>query len=168
MAMDVEQLRFPAGDAIPNNPVLPALVYRGVLNPGPTEAERVFTGNGWGGTWRSTVLPYHHFHSTSHEALGIAAGRATLALGGPQGNELEVSAGDVLVLPAGTGHRRVGSSDDFLVVGAYPRGQEDYDLLRGDPAELEEAVANVERVELPVTDPVDGEDGPLVELWGVR
>ncbi len=166
--MDVEQLRFPAGDAIPNNPRLPALAYRGVLAGGAAEAERVFTGNGWGGTWRSTVLPYHHFHSTSHEALGVAAGRATLALGGPQGHELQVSAGDVLVLPAGTGHKRVGSSDDFLVVGAYPRGQEGYDLLRGDPAELEEAVANIERVALPATDPVDGENGPLVELWGVR
>jgi uncharacterized protein YjlB len=54
------------------------------------------------------------------------------------------------------------------VVGAYPRGQEDYDLLRGDPAELEEAVANIERVELPAADPVHGENGPLVELWGVR
>jgi len=86
--MDVEQLRFPAGDAIPNNPRLPALAYRGVLAGRAAEAERVFTGNGWGGTWRSTVLPYHHFHSTSHEALGVAAGRATLALGGPQGHVL--------------------------------------------------------------------------------
>ncbi len=82
--------------------------------------------------------------------------------------QLSFPTGDVLVLPAGTGHKRVGSSDDFLVVGAYPRGQEDYDLLRGDPAELEEAVANIERVELPATDPVGGEIGPLVELWGVR
>jgi uncharacterized protein YjlB len=163
--VEVEQLRFPAGDAIPNNPNLPVVVYRGVLS---SNVEGTFTENGWGGTWRSSVFPFHHFHSTSLEALGVAAGQATLALGGPQGDELAVSAGDVLVLPAGTGHKRVGSSDDFQVVGAYPPGQEDYDLLRGDPAELEQAVANIEQVKLPATCPVAGEDGPLVEAWGVR
>ena len=163
--MDVEQLRFPRGDQIPNNPSLPVLAYRGPLS---SDAEQTFIDNGWGGTWRSNVFPFHHFHSTSHEALGVAAGRATLALGGPQGEEIEVSAGDALVLPAGTGHKRVESSADFQVVGAYPPGQEDYDLLRGDPAELEQAVANIEQVELPATCPVGGEDGPLVEAWSLR
>jgi uncharacterized protein YjlB len=162
--VDVEQLRFPAGDAIPNNPSLPVLAYRDALS----DPERSFRENGWGGTWRSTVFPFHHFHSTSHEALGVAAGRATLALGGPQGEEVAVRSGDLLVLPAGTGHKRVDSSDDFLVVGAYPPGQEDYDLLRGDPAELEQAVANIERVELPAMCPVAGENGPLVDAWNVR
>jgi uncharacterized protein YjlB len=162
--VDVEQLRFPRGDSIPNNPHLPVLAYRGALEGDP---EQLFIANGWGGTWHSSVFPFHHFHSTSHEALGVARGRATLMLGGPQGEEIEVSAGDALVLPAGTGHRRVSSSDDFQVVGAYPPGQEDYDLLRGDPAELEMAVANVERVELPAMDPVAGEQGPLVDAWGV-
>jgi uncharacterized protein YjlB len=165
--MEVEQLRFPAGDAIPNNPNLPALAYRGAFSGGASEIERTFRENNWGGSWRSSVFTFHHFHSTSHEALGVAAGRATLALGGPQGEEVEVSAGDVLVLPAGTGHKRVESSDDFLVVGAYPPGQEDYDLLRGDPAELEEALDNIERVELPPTCPVAGEEGPLVDAWGL-
>jgi uncharacterized protein YjlB len=166
--MDVERLRFPAGDSIPNNPTLPVLAFRGVLNGGAAGAERLFIEHGWGGTWRSTVFPFHHFHSTSHEALGVAAGEATLALGGPQGEEVQVSAGDVLVLPAGTGHKRLGSSDDFLVVGAYPHGQEDYDLLRGSPGELKQAVANIERVELPAMCPVAGESGPLVAAWGVR
>jgi len=162
--MDVEQLRFPAGDAIPNNPRLPALAYRGVLAGRAAEAERVFTGNGWGGTWRSTVLPYHHFHSTSHEALGVAAGRATLALGGPQGHELQVSAGDVLGLPAGTGHKRVDSSDDFLVVGAYPRGQHP-DMCRADADSRDRALANIAAVALPEADPVTGRADPLLLCW---
>jgi uncharacterized protein YjlB len=140
------------------------LAYRGAFQGDP---EQLFIENGWGGTWHSKVLPFHHFHSTSHEALGVVAGEATLALGGPQGEEVHVSAGDALVLPAGTGHKRVASSEDFQVVGAYPPGQEDYDLLRGDPAELEMAVANIERVELPGTDPVAGEQGALVDVWGV-
>jgi uncharacterized protein YjlB len=162
--VDVVQLRFPRGNAIPNNPTLPVLAYRGAF---PGDPERLFVENGWGGTWHSNVFPFHHFHSTSHEALGVASGDATLVLGGPQGQEVELHAGDALVLPAGTGHKRVFSTEDFQVVGAYPPGQEDYDLLRGDPAELEMALANIERVELPVTDPVAGEQGPLVELWGV-
>ena len=167
--MDVEQLRFPTGDEIPNNPDLPVLAYRGVeeVVRDADACEGLFAANGWGGMWRDSVLPYHHFHSTSHEALGVAAGRATLALGGPQGEEVRVAAGDVLVLPAGTGHKLVEVSDDFLVVGAYPPGQEDYDMRRGDPAELDEVRRNIERVAPPPADPVAGATGPLADAWGL-
>jgi uncharacterized protein YjlB len=85
-------------------------------------------------------------------------------LGGPEGRRFELRAGDVVVLPAGTGHRNLGSSPDLLVVGAYPNGM-DWDLRRGDPAEHEEVLANIARVPLPGHDPVRGEGGPLVELW---
>lgn len=165
--MEVQQLTFAPGEAIPNNSGLPVLVYDGVEQAagGPGAAEQMFAVNGWGGTWRSTVFLFHHFHSTSHEVLAVVAGNATLALGGPQGEELAVSAGQVLVLPAETGHKRVQSSEDFLVVGAYPPGQEDYDLRRGDPSELAEALRNIAAVDMPATDPVTGEGGPLIEAW---
>jgi uncharacterized protein YjlB len=71
------------------------------------------------------------------------------------------------VLPAGTGHKRQAASDDLLVIGAYPTGQEHYDLRRGDPEELEEAERNIAAVPLPATDPVDGAEGPLVESWAL-
>ena len=85
-----------------------------------------------------------------------------MVLGGPQGRQFEVAAGDVLVLPAGTGHCNAGSSPDLLVVGAYPNGMR-WDLRRGDPAEHDEVLANIARVPLPDEDPVGG--GKLIELW---
>jgi uncharacterized protein YjlB len=155
-----EELRFADDGAIPNHPRYPALVHSAALDPegGPEAAEALFARNGWVPAWRSGIFPFHHFHSTAHEALAIVAGGATVELGGPRGRALEVRAGDVLVLPAGTGHRR--ARGELLVVGAYPPGQ-DWDLLRGDPAEHDAAVANIARVPDPPADPVTG--GPI---WG--
>jgi uncharacterized protein YjlB len=85
-------------------------------------------------------------------------------LGGPRGQSFEIGQGDVLVLPAGTGHCNLGSSADLLVIGAYPNGMP-WDIRRGDPAEHDEAVANIRAVPLPDADPVEGPQGPLNELW---
>ena len=162
--MTPETHRFADDGAIPNSP-LPALVYHGVeAATQAADCEALFGANGWGGHWRSGILYEHHFHSTAHEALGIVAGRASVMLGGPGGERLEIGAGDVLVLPAGTGHCRLESSGDLLVVGAYPPGQA-WDMRYGDPGEHDEVLANIAAVALPQTDPVLGVDGPLVELW---
>lgn len=159
---DPETLVFADDGAIPNHPTFAVLAYRAVptVADGPEAAEALFERNRWVPQWRSGILGFHHFHSTAHEALAIAAGGTTVQLGGPSGPVLEVRAGDVLVLPAGTGHCRLGSADDLLVVGAYPPGQ-DWDLRRGDPREHDEAVANIARVPDPEADPVTG--GPI---WG--
>ena len=123
--MTPETHRFADDGAIPNSP-LPALVYHGVeAATQAADCEALFGANGWGGHWRSGILYEHHFHSTAHEALGIVAGRASVMLGGPGGERFEIGAGDVLVLPAGTGHCRLESSDDLLVVGAYPPDGQD-------------------------------------------
>lgn len=150
---------------IPNSP-LPVLVYHGVAGATDAEAcEALFAGNGWLGAWRDGIFSFHHFHSTAHEVLGIVSGSVAVVLGGPSlGRRFDLRRGDVVVLPAGTGHCNAGSSSDLLVVGAYPNGMR-WDLRRGDPAEREEVLANIRRVPLPRADPVSGPSGPLTSLW---
>jgi uncharacterized protein YjlB len=159
-----ETQSFEDDGGIPNSR-LPALVYHGVPEARrATDCEQLFAGNDWLGAWRNGIYPFHHFHSTSHEVLGIVSGRAIVMLGGPEGREFEIQRGDVLVLPAGTGHCNLRASDDLLVIGAYPDGMS-WDLRRGDPAEHDEAVANIEAVPMPRADPVEGSGGSLIEAW---
>jgi uncharacterized protein YjlB len=122
---------FEDDGGIPNSR-LPVLVYSGALerDADAGACEKLFAGHGWMGAWRDGIYPFHHFHSTAHEVLGIAAGSAAVMLGGPGGQRFELRCGDVVVLPAGTGHCNLGSSPDLLVVGAYPNGM-DWDLCRG-------------------------------------
>ena len=157
--MQLETWQAPPGDRIPNNPRFPALIYNGVdgAAAGADAARQLFARHGWGGSWVNGVFEFHHFHSTSHEALAVVGGQATIELGGPQGEAFDVSVGDVLVLPAGTGHRRASSRAGFTVVGAYPAGQEDYDLLRGDsPEEVAAARERIAALPAPPGDPVGG------------
>src|SRR3954462_1915289 len=159
--MRLETWSAPPGEQIPNHPAFPVLVYRGVdaAARGADAARALFADHGWGGSWVDGVFDFHHFHSTSHEALAVVAGAATLELGGPQGQAFDVAAGDVLVLPAGTGHRRATARDGFQVVGAYPAGQEDYALLRAADQEARDRTAALPP---PAEDPVGG-DG--VATW---
>jgi uncharacterized protein YjlB len=164
LAVPVESHLFDDDGGIPNSP-LPTLIYHDVeaaREAAPCEA--LFDGNTWVPEWRDGIFSFHHFHSTAHEVLGIVAGRATLMLGGPSGRAFEVERGDVLVLPAGTGHCNQGSSGDLLVIGAYPDAMR-WDIRRGDPAEHDEVVANIRAVPLPRADPVEGPDGQLTQLW---
>jgi uncharacterized protein YjlB len=164
---DPETYFFEDDGAIPNSP-LPVLVYQDVAEArDPAGCEALFAANGWRGAWRNGIFSFHHFHSTAHEVLGIVAGSASVVLGGPSvGRQFEVGGGDVLVLPAGTGHFNAGSSD-LLVVGAYPDGMR-WDIRRGDPAEHDEVIANIRAVPLPSADPVSGDGGPLTRLWSAR
>lgn len=153
---------------IPNNASLPLIIYKKVfVLPDDDPAgvfEQLFETNGWGGTWRNGIYGYHHYHSTAHEVLGIARGRAKVQLGGERGIVQDVEAGDVVVIPAGVAHKNLGASSDFLVVGAYPAGQH-YDMNYGKPGERPRADRNIAEVPLPDSDPVYGKDGPLVEHW---
>ena len=168
LEVQVQEYLFEDDGRIPNNPNLPLLVYPRVLYEAeqqPSRSKKLLAKNGWGGAWVDGVFSYHHYHSTSHEVLCALSGRASIAFGGPEGETVEVQAGDVVVIPAGVGHRNGGSSGDFSVVGAYPRGQESYDLRTGEEGERPEVLENIRDVPLPEADPLFGEDGPLLRHW---
>ncbi len=166
MNVRAEPIQFPDDGAIPNNR-LPLLLYRkvwpaaGDLAP---QIEETFLGNDWRGLWRNGVFPYHHYHSTSHEVLGVYAGSAVVQFGGESGSQLEVSAGDVVVIPAGVGHKRIRASGDFAVIGGYPEGRS-WDTCYGKPGERPAADRRIAEVPLPETDPVAGREGPLPAIW---
>jgi uncharacterized protein YjlB len=152
-------------ETMPNS-TLPVLIYRGVLADDATNKaggfDALFEANGWTGIWRDGVYDYNHYHSNAHEVLGVAKGSAELQLGGDGGKSVKVEAGDVVVLPAGTGHRRISKSENFVVIGAYPAGQQHYDICRNRSPEAE---LRIIKTKLPDTDPVHGKQGPLLELW---
>jgi uncharacterized protein YjlB len=161
----VTALWFAADGWVPNNRRLPALLYRQAVPAAADRAsacETLFGENGWPPQWRNGIYPFHHFHSTAHEVLGITRGNGLVLLGGPNGTPVELAAGDCALLPAGTGHCRLDASPDFLVVGAYPLGQA-WDLRRDALSAAE--LSAMARVPFPRSDPVTGRVGGLLDFW---
>jgi uncharacterized protein YjlB len=164
-----EVLQLSRNGWMPNNDRLPVLLYRAALplsksgdaDPAST-LETAFERNGWPPQWRNGVYDFHHYHSTAHEVLGFASGHARIMLGGENGHEINVYAGDIAVLPAGTGHRKIEASHDFLVVGAYPPRQS-WDICRAAPSP--ETLKHMRELNFPKSDPVTGSGGFLLKAW---
>lgn len=163
--MQVETLQLSRNGWMPNNERLPVLLYRRAFDPGGEIVEKMetaFQQNAWPTQWRNGVYDFHHYHSTAHEVLGFAGGTAKLMLGGEGGKEIKVEAGDVVVLPTGTGHCRLEADRDFLVLGAYPVDQH-WDICRAAPSA--EAIKRMRQLRFPGSDPVTGATGTLVTAW---
>lgn len=165
--VEPEQFSFKDDGVFPNS-ILPLLLYRQVLTTKVGDRasvlEQRLAENDWRNSWRNGVYPFTHYHSTTHEVLGIYCGSATLRLGGGHGKNVEVHAGDLVVIPAGVAHQNIGASEDFAVVGAYPDGRE-WDLLRGRPGERPRADRTIAAVPMPDNDPIYGAEGPLRKIW---
>jgi uncharacterized protein YjlB len=155
-------MRFSDDGYIPNNPRLPLLFYRDVVqydrrHDPAAILETIFKVNSWGDAWRNGIYDFVHYHSMIHEVLGVARGSATLRLGGNKGKSIKVLGGDVVVIPAGVGHECLTANTNFLVVGAYPaRGT--YDECRGSFRERDKAIAAIRRVPIPPRHPLFGRD----------
>ena len=156
------------GGTIPNHPRWPLLVYPGavaIAGPDPAAAfEALFDRNRWPAAWRNGVFPFHHFHTNSHEALGVYSGEVTVQFGGDDGIAVTARPGDVIVLPAGTGHKKLSSRGALGIVGAYPAGQH-ADMCTPLTSNVQRSAAAVARVSLPQRDPVHGQGGPLFTHW---
>src|SRR5258708_30699555 len=124
-AARVDQYLFRDDGKIPNNRDLPLLIYRGVLdhdgNDPAARCESLFARNHWRDAWRNGIYNYDHFHATTPEVLGIVRAHVQVRFGGEAGLIVEIEAGDVVVIPAGVGHKNMGASGDLLGVGADPR-----------------------------------------------
>lgn len=153
----------------PNSP-LPVLIYRHVFEL-PSQAQKaaelmqqIFRSNNWSNSWKNGIYDYHHYHSNTHECIGVASGFATVILGGPGGKRLKLSQGDLLILPGGVAHKCIACSTNFLCVGAYPGGK-DYDINTGSPEEYKKALTRLRNISIPRYDPVYGKESLIKEYW---
>ncbi|MNC87050.1 hypothetical protein D3C83_27460 [compost metagenome] len=83
----------------------------------------------------------------------------TVQFGGEPGVVITARPGDVIVLPAGTGHKRLSSKGRLGIVGAYPEGARPDTCTP--PFKKESTIG----APLPAADPVHGADGPLFRHW---
>ena len=154
------RIKFGDDGYIPNNSKLALLCYRKVVrfdrkHDPAAVLEVIFEANAWGRVWRNGIYDFVHYHSMIHEVLGVARGYATLRLGGNKGKTVKVSAGDVIVIPAGVGHECLDADTRFLVVGAYPP-EGTYNECRGSFQEHDKALKSIRHVIVPKRNPLFG------------
>jgi len=162
---DIITYYFKNDGDIPNN-ILPVVIYKNALQHVENkDFEFIFCQNGWSNNWHDIILTEDHFHSNTHEVLGLKSGQSRLKLGGKNGEIVSVETGDVIVLPAGVGHYSVDNSLEYQFVGGYPNGADwnlKFSLKKEDALSV---LAEIATIPLPEKDPVFGADGPLFEYW---
>jgi uncharacterized protein YjlB len=164
--MTVETHYLKGNGRIPNSR-LPLLIYRGAVQVGVAEMEEQIRRNDWPPEWHSSfgMYPRHHFHSDAHELIAVTRGTMVGLFGGHDGVRATVTAGDVIVIPAGVGHFGESITEDLRLTGAFPAGYAIHDFRLGYPEEYARVVDRAQRVPIPANDPLHGPKGPLVEIW---
>lgn len=162
-SVEVLTFKFEDDGSIPNNPYFPLLIYKKAVSA-DRDLEKLLAENQWLDSWKNGIFDYHHYHSNSHEVLVVISGQARVQFGGEQGELIKAETGDVIIIPAGVGHKRIEASSDFTVMGAYPDGKE-YDTCYGKAEERPEKLENIKGVPRPKKDPIFGSEGPLFSYW---
>lgn len=157
---------------VPNSR-LPLVIYGQLLDltfcpKGEKQRENAMEGlikkRGWYVDWTYSIFKREHYHPNAHEALAIVKGAAKIQCGGRRAGEtFEVAIGDAIIIPAGVGHERLESSDDFTVIGMYVKGAK-YETYFGTKAEYVTAKRRLPHVVLPPADPFYGSEG-IMKLW---
>ena len=170
-SLRVSRHQIPTFNRFPNTSLQhrPLLIYHGCFSPPPTpgiiESHLRSTGVVVP-QWRYTMYSVSHFHSTTHEVLCVASGRAKLCFGGeenPKKVEAVIEKGDVIVIPAGVAHRLLRDFEGgFLMVGSYPVGTS-WDMCYGKAGE-EDRVEKINDVGWFERDPIYGDDGPALHV----
>lgn len=160
---ETQTFHFKDDGTIPNSE-LPLVVFRQCAPDDDSSLRQTLEANDWGGIWIDSIYDYHHYHSTAHEILCILQGNATIQMGGESGETLNLTAGDVMVIPAGVAHKLLYGGPALKVLGAYPKGQE-WDMRTGDPDDRPQVIENIKHVPLPACDPLHGKNGALLHLW---
>jgi uncharacterized protein YjlB len=163
-----EQHELLPGSWCPNNPSCPLLIFRNTL-PGSDEElakhfEETFERNGWPPAWRYTIFDYPHYHSTTHEVIGIFRGEADVRFGDDAGFTARLTAGDILLIPAGVSHQRLWQTDEFQGVGAYPEGCDVDEVRKDSGVSLSVAEKRIRDIATP-PDPLKGGEGLLRKAW---
>lgn len=157
---------FAPSGGIPNSR-LPLVIFKGglpVAARGGEAACALYRANGWGGTWVYTVYPFWHFHTEGHEVLSCVAGTARIGFGGDDGIVADVSVGDVAIVPAGVGHKKLSASPGFQMAGGYPPKQQG-DIVRPGEMTAEQITAAIAKLALPETDPITGRADGMPAIW---
>ncbi|PZF70976.1 cupin domain-containing protein [Taibaiella soli] len=159
---------FLKDDGIFPNSELPVLLYKQAFQIpalfGGIALKKLFRKHGWTNNWRHGIYTFNHYHSTAHEVLGVIKGSAHVQLGGPDGVDILLEKGDVLVIPAGVAHRNMGEEKAVICIGGYPNGR-NFDINKGMPGERPGVDQRIAAVPVPDTDPVTGLQDGLPSIW---
>ncbi|MCJ1386915.1 hypothetical protein MMC17_010043 [Xylographa soralifera] len=167
----VSKYQIPIHNLIPNTSIQhhPLLIYHSAFPPS-TSASAIESHLHKIGVvtpqWRFTMYSTTHFHSSSHEVLVISNGKAKLCFGGeenPKNVQPVVEKGDVIVVPAGVGHRLLEDlQGGFEMVGSYPTGKQ-WDMCYGREEEKEK-IEGIRKLEWFDRDPIYGQEGPVLDI----
>ncbi|KAL4809370.1 RmlC-like cupin domain-containing protein [Aspergillus unguis] len=169
--IQITSRQIPQWERIPNTSIQskPLMIYHQAFNASSDDLSRHLDNIGEvSPSWVYTMYSQTHFHSTSHEVLGVVSGSARLCFGGeenPDRFEPTVAKGDLIIVPAGVGHRLLNEVRDapgpFEMVGAYPRGMS-WDMCYG--RQGEDSGRNIGNLDWFQQDPLYGKDGPAMRV----